>query len=100
MTVALVTALALPGCNSQTSCQANADCPAQRYCVLADGGAQGTCRRDCEATADCGDPALRCSSLGQCIAVEIPLVDAGADAAPDDAAPADDAAPDDAAASD
>ena len=92
---ALACAAALPGCDDATSCKANADCPVQRYCVLADGGAQGSCRRDCEATADCRDPALRCNSLGQCVALEIPGVDAGVDAAEDAAAPAD--AADDAA---
>ncbi len=84
---------ALPGCDDQTPCLANADCPVQSYCVPGDGGAKGTCRRDCQATADCRDPALRCSSLGQCVPYEIPGVDAGIDAAPDDAAP-DDAAGD------
>ena len=92
---ALAGGAALPGCDDTTTCTANADCPVQSYCVRADGGTKGTCRRDCEATVDCRDPALRCSSLGQCVPVEIPGVDAGPDAAPpDDAAAPDDAADD------
>jgi len=94
---------ALSGCSGQTTCTANADCPVQSYCVVGDGGAKGTCRRDCVATPDCHDPALRCSSLGQCVPCEIPGYDAGVDAAladapapdaGDDATPADDAGTD------
>ncbi|MBI5482826.1 MAG: hypothetical protein HY906_28480 [Deltaproteobacteria bacterium] len=95
---ALAAAAAPPGCSGAHQCTANADCPAQSYCVPADGGASGACRQDCRATADCRDPALRCSSLGQCVPVQIPLLDGGADAAPpDDGAPADDATADDGA---
>ena len=88
---------ALPGCSGTTTCTANADCPAQSYCVPGDGGTKGACRRDCEATLDCRDPALRCDSLGRCVPVEIPGVDAGLDAAADAAAPDDAVTPDDGA---
>jgi hypothetical protein len=87
---ALAGGAALPGCPGTQTCNANADCPMQSYCELGDAGAAGTCRQDCRATPDCRDPMRRCSSLGRCVPVEIPLTDAGVDAAPlEDAAPAD-----------
>ena len=93
--VALAVASGSPGCEGERRCTAAADCPAQSHCVLDDGGVTGTCRQECQATADCRDPARRCNSLGQCVPWEIPLHDAGEDVAAGDAAPPDDASPGD-----
>jgi hypothetical protein len=94
--LALLAALlpALGSCSGAPSCAADADCPSQHHCVLADGGLRGRCQQECQATADCGDPARRCDSLGRCVAWGFPQSDA---ATPDDAAGAGDAGPDDAA---